>query len=92
MHLQGNSFILLFIAGALMLCRAVRADDLNTVLQRLDAAARNFHTTTANFEFDTIQTDPIPDTDVMTGAAYYERKGSSFQMAAHIHAAQRQSR
>ena len=54
------------------------------MLARLDAAAQNFHTTTANFEFDSIQTDPIPDTDVMTGTAYYERNGNHFQMAAHI--------
>ncbi len=73
------------IAATFIAVRPVRADDLNSVLQRLDAAARDFHTTTANVEFDTIQTDPIPDTDVMTGAAYYERKGSSFQMAAHLH-------
>ena len=60
------------------------ADDLKSVLQKLDVAAKNFHSTTANFEFDTIQTDPIPDTDVQTGIAYYERKGKSFEMAAHI--------
>ncbi len=53
------------------------------MLARLDAAAQNFHTTTANFQFDSIQTDPIPDTDVMTGTAYYERN-SHFRMAAHI--------
>jgi hypothetical protein len=61
-----------------------RADDLKQVLQRLDVAAKDFHNTTANVEFDTVQTDPIPDTDVMTGVAYYERNGSSFQMAAHL--------
>ena len=70
-------------------CSAARAawrapTILTTVLAKLDAAAKDFHTTTANFEFDTIQTDPVPDTDVMTGMAYYERKGNSFQMAAHI--------
>ena len=60
------------------------ANDLNNVLQKLDTAAKNFHTTAANFEFDSIQTDPVPDTDVMTGTTYYERSGAHFQMAAHV--------
>ncbi len=51
---------------------------------QLDEAAKNFHTTSADFEFDTIQTDPIPDKDVQKGTVYYERKGTAFQMAAHI--------
>jgi outer membrane lipoprotein-sorting protein len=73
---------------SLMPARAAQAsaaaDDLKSVLQRLDAAAANFHTTSADFEFDTVTTDPIYDKDVQTGVVYYQRKGSSFQMAAHI--------
>ena len=61
-----------------------RAADLSSVLQKLDAAAKDFHTALATFEFDTIQTDPVPDTDVQKGTAYYQRNGSSFQMAGHI--------
>jgi outer membrane lipoprotein-sorting protein len=60
------------------------ADDLNAVLAQLDAAAARFRSTAADFEFDSITTDPIPDKDVQKGTVYYERKGSSFQMAAHI--------
>jgi len=63
---------------------AARAQDLNSVLAKLDAAAKNFHTTTASFEFVTVQTDPIPDTDTLKGTAYYERQGTHFQMAAHV--------
>ncbi len=63
---------------------AFAADDLSTVLQQLDKASANFRSTTADFEFDTYQTDPIPDKDVMKGTAYYERKGSAFAMAAHV--------
>jgi len=48
-----------------------------TILDRLDAASRNFHSTSAEVKFDTIETDPVPDTDVQTGQVYYERKGSS---------------
>jgi outer membrane lipoprotein-sorting protein len=55
------------------------------VLRRLDVAAANFHSTSADFEFDAVETEPIPDKDVQKGTVYYERKGNSFQMAAHIH-------
>ncbi len=72
------------LAGALMAAQAVRADDLKSVLAKLDAAAAGFRTTSAHVEFDTIQTEPIPDKDVMTGTAYYERNGNHFQMAAHL--------
>lgn len=54
------------------------------VLRRLDAAAANFHSTSADFEFDSVETDPIPDKDVQTGTVYYERTGKNFRMAAHI--------
>jgi hypothetical protein len=71
-------------APALLPAMPARAQDLAAVLARLDAAAKNFHTTTAAFEFDTVVTDPIPDTDKLTGTAYYQRLGTRFQMAAHI--------
>jgi len=54
------------------------------VLRHLDEAAKNFHSTEADFEFDTVQTDPVYDKDVQKGTVYYERKGAAFQMAAHI--------
>lgn len=60
------------------------ADDLEKVLHKLDVAAANFRSTSADFEFDAVQTDPIPDKDVQKGTVYYERKGKAFQMAAHI--------
>ena len=77
-------FTFFALVAALLAAQAARADDLKSVLQRLDAAAQDFHTTSAHVEFDTIQTDPIPDKDVMTGMAYYERNGNHFQMAAHL--------
>jgi len=84
MHLRKNLFFfVLFAAGALS-ARQARADDLNGVLTRLDAAAQNFHSTAAHVEWDTVQTDPIPDKDVMTGMAYYERNGKGFEIAAHF--------
>ncbi|MGA2807038.1 MAG: outer-membrane lipoprotein carrier protein LolA [Terracidiphilus sp.] len=63
---------------------AAPPDEKDKVLRKLDAAAASFRSTSADFEFDSIQTDPIPDKDVQKGTVYYERKGSSFQMAAHI--------
>jgi hypothetical protein len=69
---------------ALLPTKPVRAQDLAGVLAKLDSAAKNFHTAAADFEFDTVQTDPIPDTDIQKGAVYYQRSGTSFQMAAHL--------
>ena len=63
---------------------AAPQDDLNTVLRRLDAAAAGFHSTSADFEFVTVQTDPVYDKDTQKGTVYYKRSGKSFQMAAHI--------
>ena len=63
---------------------AFAADDLNSVLAKLDTAATRFHTTTAAFEFDTVQTQPVPDTDVQKGSVDYQRTGTTFQMGAHI--------
>jgi outer membrane lipoprotein-sorting protein len=77
----------LFAALAIFLTEARparAADSLNAVLHKLDVAAARFHTTSADFVFQSIQTDPIPDTETQKGTVYYERKGSSFQMAAHI--------
>jgi hypothetical protein len=45
---------------------------------------KTFRSTSADFEFDSIETDPIYDKDVQKGTVYYERKGAAFQMAAHI--------
>jgi len=75
--------IMLFSAHASFASPAV-GDEKENVLRRLDEAAKNFHTTSADFEIDSIETDPIPDKDVQTGTVYYERTGKKFRMAAHI--------
>jgi outer membrane lipoprotein-sorting protein len=84
MRLRSTTVLLAVFALALLPVAAARAQDLASVLAKLDAAAKNFHTTSATFEFDTVITDPIPDTDVQKGAVYYQRSGSTFQMAAHL--------
>jgi outer membrane lipoprotein-sorting protein len=63
---------------------AYAADGLKAVLAKLDAAAANFHSTTADFEWDSVQTVPVPDTDVQKGVVYYDRKGSGFEIGVHI--------
>jgi outer membrane lipoprotein-sorting protein len=59
-------------------------DDLKSVLDRLNRAAANFHSTSADVEFDTIETDPVPDTDVQKGGVYYERKDDAVRMGVHM--------
>jgi outer membrane lipoprotein-sorting protein len=85
------SFGRVFFAAALisafltmMPARAFAAGDLKATLARLDAAASKFRSTTADFEFNSIQTDPVPDKDVQAGVVYYQRTGSNFQMGLHI--------
>ncbi|MGD0902881.1 MAG: hypothetical protein ABR924_08055 [Terracidiphilus sp.] len=87
MHLRIKLVFIAFISLVLATACGVYAapqDDLNSVLRRLDAAAANFHSTSADFEFDTEQTDPFYSKDIDKGTAYYKRSGKSFQMAAHI--------
>jgi len=83
MHSRNPLLFLVFVAVALLPLRPAYAQDKASVLAKLDTAAKDFHTTTATVEFDSIQTDPIPDTDIMTGTAYYERN-SHLEMAVHF--------
>lgn len=79
-----NRFLLALVVCAGLAGVAVHAQDVNSVLASLDASSARFKSTAADFEFDSVQTDPIPDKDVQKGKIYFERTGSSFQMAAHI--------
>ncbi len=63
---------------------ASAADTLESVLAKLDRAADNFHSTSAEFEFDSVQSYPVPDTEKQTGTVYYERSGGAFRMGIHI--------
>ncbi|MGH9589514.1 MAG: LolA family protein [Terracidiphilus sp.] len=60
------------------------AGKLQQVLQQLDASAKNFHSSSADFEFQNIQTEPVPDTDTMTGSVYFEHRGDAVRMTAHV--------
>jgi outer membrane lipoprotein-sorting protein len=76
-------FAALLMLGVLAARMAFAADDKDRVLRKLDAAAANFHSTSAEFEFDTVTTEPVPEKDIQKGTVYYERKGNAFQMGVH---------
>ena len=85
MRLRNRLAFAVAIALALLPARAAHAaDDLAQVLSRLDAAAANFRSSSAEFEFDSVTTDPIFDKEIQKGIVYYERKGNAFQMGVHI--------
>jgi len=75
---------LLLVAARPATAASNAPDAKDKVLRQLDEAAKDFHSTSADFEFDSVSTDPVYDKDVQKGVVYYERKGNSFQMAAHI--------
>lgn len=84
-HLSGRILFAGLFAFLLISAHAAfAAGDLKATLAKLDAAATRFHSTTADFQFDSVQTDPVPDTQVQKGVVYYRREGSAFQMGIHI--------
>jgi outer membrane lipoprotein-sorting protein len=87
MHSRNFFVFLALVTISILPVRPAHAEDKASVLAKLDAAANGFRTTTATVEFDSIQSDPIYDKDVMTGTAYYERN-SHFEMAVHFTAHQ----
>ena len=81
-----TALLLLAVRAAFAAPNSSDDKEKERVLRRLDEAAKNFHSTAADFQFDSVETDPIPDKDVQSGVVYYERTGKSFRMAAHIRA------
>jgi len=87
MRLGTKLAIAAVVTLALVHARATLAapqDDLKSTLDRLNVAAANFHSTAADVEFDTIETDPVPDTDVQKGIVYYDRKDNAVRMGVHM--------
>jgi len=87
MYLRFKLVFAAALAMAIVPGRAATAapqDDLKSVLDRLNVSAANFHSTSADVEFDTIETDPVPDTDVQKGVVYYDRKDGSVRMGVHM--------
>ncbi len=84
MHSKKIIFTSALVLAMLLVRAAFAADDLQTVLHKLDVASANIHTTSADFEFDTVMTLPIYDKDVQTGSVYYKYDPKSPQAAVHI--------
>jgi outer membrane lipoprotein-sorting protein len=63
---------------------AAPQDDLKSVLDRLNATSANFHSATAQVEYDSVETAPIADTDVQTGVFYFERKKDGASVGVHF--------
>jgi outer membrane lipoprotein-sorting protein len=78
------SIALLLLPGLRAFAAAPDQQEKDKVMRQLDEAAKNFRSTSADFEFDSVETDPIYDKEVQKGAVYYERAGTTFKMAAHI--------
>lgn len=84
MRLASRFFLVVSMALVVAAPRTFADGDLKTTLAKLDAAAARFKSTTADFEFDSVMTDPIPETDVQKGTVYFDRKGNSYEMGIHI--------
>lgn len=76
------------LAAAVLLAGipAHAADDLNSVLARLNTAAQSFRSTSADVTVVALTTVPVEDTETQTGQVYYEHGSKSLKMAMHIHA------
>jgi outer membrane lipoprotein-sorting protein len=77
------------LAATLFLCCAASAQNnsaaLEAVLKKMDAAAANFHSTTAEFQWDQF-TRVIGATDTQTGRIYFRRNGKNIEMFADVQA------
>jgi outer membrane lipoprotein-sorting protein len=74
----------IFVPAARATAAAPSDDEKAKVLERLNQSASTFHSTSADVEFDTIETDPVYDKDVQTGVVFYERANSAVRMGVHL--------
>lgn len=63
---------------------ASAADNLQTVLAKMDASAATFKSAQADIEWDSVQTNPIPDTSSQSGTVVFERKNGEVQAALRL--------
>lgn len=84
MQSRKHASLAIFFALTFASIERLPAQDLKSVLTRLDAAAANFHSASADFQYDNVITDPVADTEVQKGVVYYQRKGGSFESGAHF--------
>ena len=62
----------------------LHAEDLNSVLGKLDAASAKFKSAQADITWDNVQVAPLPDTDTQAGTVLFERSGGQLEMALHL--------
>jgi outer membrane lipoprotein-sorting protein len=75
--------VIFAVVAAVPLQMTAQADDAGKILAKMDAAAAKFQSAQADFVWD--QYEKIVDEhELQSGAIYYDRKGGSTQMAAHI--------
>ena len=72
------------LAVALTAANAFGADDLQTVLARLDASAKTFNSAQADITWEGVQVNPVPDTNTQTGTAIFARANGQMEVAVHI--------
>lgn len=64
---------------------ASATDDLASLLARIEAASAKTRTISADLEWKSIQSEPVPDEEVQVGSIFFKREnGNSFKMAAKI--------
>jgi len=60
------------------------ADDLASVLAKLDVASVKFKSAQADIEWDNVQVAPIEDRDKQAGTVLFQRKDGQLSMALHL--------
>lgn len=65
---------------------AIAADDLQTVLSKLDDSSKTFNSAEADIIWEGTQVNPVPDTDTQTGTAVFARSSGEMRVAVHIKA------
>jgi outer membrane lipoprotein-sorting protein len=76
------SIVLLPVLAALSL--VAHAQELESVLKKMDAAAANFRTTQADFEWDRYEKVIDEVDDIQFGTIYFRRTGKEIEMKADI--------
>jgi outer membrane lipoprotein-sorting protein len=81
-----RKFLAIAVLGAAMLpgCGAFAASNLQGTIDKLNEAAKHFRSASADFVFDSVTTEPVPDELKQQGTVYYERDDAKFKMAAKI--------
>lgn len=64
--------------------KSANSGPLDAILKKMDTVAANFHTTQANFEWDTYQKVIDEVDDVEKGVVYYRRTGKGIEMMAVV--------